>query len=715
MAYGLNYTMRFKNRISNDIYRAEIWQKDFSGASTELTGAETPLTVAYQDNDILTPIKPIELTLSLLIKNSDGISLESFYSDDDEAFRIDIYCETPSDKLLYSAYLVQDGASEPETDRKHILTLKATDNLALLKNVTWNQAADDYSGKYPLLYYIQNCLTQTGLFSHLTTIDQNLPLHIYDNLFENTTDDRTVLNTKDPFNETTLDATMFQADAGVNGTTWVDCYTLLTKILQNLNAVLLQSGGCWVIIRPEEYKYFSGAIPGTEYNYTGTTIINALTLAETAQISRNGGDLYPINEDQNKEIVRPLKQVIDTFNYNVAELVHNKDLAIPPGTIPDGTHTSGGMRYDDYLINNANFPGWEMRHGTNSYVEVVTEVATNEEKDRYISVDANTTTDGGIQFNPIEVSKGDILDFSCSYKTQTDISDVLRFWVRAVLVVASSSKYDLVNTPASGSTVNVHWNGPYSSDFWDTGLGFYQELPVSADTSQYNQFSISSFVETNGHLPLMPEDGVLLFEVRGTNASDTPRYIVDFKDINLTLKTFINNSVTITGQQHNDSFNPDIKAIQKNDLDIDDSPSNSIAGTLFTDRLYNFDYTDTNTGEQTLIGDRYFQRTHDWHIGSGSEALKLGNIIARERLQLLYTSRFTREGTFRKIHYDVGKWAGMLTLFTFDWLPGRNFLPRGLTIDYMNDSINGKLQEVYKDDESDFVDQYNFKYIYNQQ
>ena len=214
---------------------------------------------------------------------------------------------------------------------------------------------------------------------------------------------------------------------------------------------------------------------------------------------------------------------------------------------------------------------------------------------------------------------------------------------------------------------------------------------------------------------MAPADGVLLFELLGTNVQTYERHDVGVKDISLTVTNYINNSTTIQGQRHTNGVNlldPLIKALQKNDKLLDDSPRNTIAGTLFTDALINFDYTDINTGEHTQIGHIAFIRTVNWHNGANAEALPIGNVIARERLQMLYTTRYMREGTGRNVMYKPGEFISLLTLLKFEWLPGRNFLARGLTIDYMNNSFSGRLQEIYKDDESNFLDNYFFEYVY---
>jgi len=291
MAYGLIYTITFKNRFQNDIYRVEILQKDFAGDVTELTGAETPFTVSYQtgDTNILEPIKSCEFTISFITDGS--IEIEDFYNDDDEAFRVDYYFQsfadgTGTERRLYTGFLVQDNTNEPLTDRKHIITLKATDNLALLKNVKWDEVRpDDPNFSYSLRDYIRYSLVFTGLFDFLD--EESMPLILYGNVFENSTDDRSIDDTNDPYRQTHIDSGMFQGD----NNQWDDCYTILTKILAGLNAELIQADGSWNVRRIPEYDYFDdGAIPGTQFTFeTGPgEVVTAVTLDPLATIDRNG-------------------------------------------------------------------------------------------------------------------------------------------------------------------------------------------------------------------------------------------------------------------------------------------------------------------------------------------------------------------------------------------------------------------------------------------
>ena len=56
----------------------------------------------------------------------------------------------------------------------------------------------------------------------------------------------------------------------------------------------------------------------------------------------------------------------------------------------------------------------------------------------------------------------------------------------------------------------------------------------------------------------------------------------------------------------------------------------------------------------------------------------------------------------------------LLTLLRYNYFPDSNFLPGQCEIDYRNDNVRGTWYEMYKDteDNSDLVEIYAFKYIY---
>jgi hypothetical protein len=206
-------------------------------------------------------------------------------------------------------------------------------------------------------------------------------------------------------------------------------------------------------------------------------------------------------------------------------------------------------------------------------------------------------------------------------------------------------------------------------------------------------------------------DGILLVQVMGTNTYATSENTTTYwNDINLSIKNFLNKSTQIVGHTHTDTGTSTIKATSENEVPMDDSPRNTIAGTLFTDAISTFGHTDSTTGENTDIGNIYFTKTTLWHRAAISEALRLGNIVTLERLEMQYKSRLQVEGGFMPLRL-ADSHLSILKLFRIGWLTGSNFLFGGLTIDYMNCKFNGRLITVSIDEE-DITEEYEFKYLY---
>jgi hypothetical protein len=141
MAYGVKYRMPFISR-KNISYYVDLLLKDHElDTVVTLTGAPDPFLLNYEsgDNDIINPIRAGECTVNFY--NDGATPLTTFYSEDDEAWQIRLYCDDPlPDVPLWEGFLVQDDCRETFLDPPHIVQLKGTDNLALLKNVPFDKA-----------------------------------------------------------------------------------------------------------------------------------------------------------------------------------------------------------------------------------------------------------------------------------------------------------------------------------------------------------------------------------------------------------------------------------------------------------------------------------------------------------------------------------------------------------------------------------------------
>ena len=135
MSYGLKYQSSFDNKVSNT-YNVKIYEKNYSGSTTTFLLAGTPVIQEWQVDDPKAPIKGCQLTVNII--NDGTFPLSNFYALEDDTFLCEFLDGTD---LKFKGYLVQDEISELMTDRAHEISIKFTDNLALLKDITFNEAA----------------------------------------------------------------------------------------------------------------------------------------------------------------------------------------------------------------------------------------------------------------------------------------------------------------------------------------------------------------------------------------------------------------------------------------------------------------------------------------------------------------------------------------------------------------------------------------------
>lgn len=139
MPYQLKYTTRFQSLKENgNIYELNISVKDYEGDSQQIILGENPVVQNWQDDDPLKPIKGCVLNINII--NDGTISLDDFYSDEDDKFLVSFqYIDTINplnSKELFQGFVIQDDCSEIMVDYNHYIQLSATDNLGILKNTT---------------------------------------------------------------------------------------------------------------------------------------------------------------------------------------------------------------------------------------------------------------------------------------------------------------------------------------------------------------------------------------------------------------------------------------------------------------------------------------------------------------------------------------------------------------------------------------------------
>jgi len=141
MGYNL-FCRGFFNSINNNNpneYQLDIFKKDYDGDYINIIFGANPVIHQWQDDDPQKPIKGSSISINII--NEGNISLSDFYSNEDDTFLIVLYKIDFAEELLFKGFIIQDDCSEIMVDYAHEIQLSATDNLGILKDYTFDQAA----------------------------------------------------------------------------------------------------------------------------------------------------------------------------------------------------------------------------------------------------------------------------------------------------------------------------------------------------------------------------------------------------------------------------------------------------------------------------------------------------------------------------------------------------------------------------------------------
>lgn len=698
---GVKYVMRFLNR-QKDIYRVELKPKNYSNIDIQVEGTDTPFILKAQsgDGDIYSPIRASEATISFWSQT--GIEIENFYNDDDTFWQVFFYGEkingeVTADVLLWTGFLQMDNSGEALQDYAHPITLNANDNLGLLKNVTLPTPTDTQRYEGMLL---------TDLFASIlqqTTL--SLETRAYLNVFENSTQDRSDIDTIDFLQQTVVYTNNLQNTDG----TYKKCYEILSDLLFTFRSQLQQCFGEWVIFRQGEFRLFADAeVPGTLYD-ADFAVQDAIVLDPPVLIGKNE-DIIPINENLGKRILRPLQYSKKTFTYNQPSLlIIQSDLSLPPDAVPYNTHVDGDLQYQDYDLDTY-FPDWRRQAGDTSYLEVVTDTITENETSRYIVTPGGTGIYGAITFNNIPVSQNDQFDFSFQFRTFADTGDPVRFYCNFSLLDTNGMYwYVLGFNVFQNSSTNLQWIGPVSSLPVPFVQGPETSIPDTFDNSQWTQYVLSELPTDSGSPLVIPVDGILLVACLASNGPDDNTHPdLLWNNIRIEFKNAVNTQTIITAQVHNNAQDSATKNISDTDLNFDDSPLNTINGTLFRIPLVNF---------ASPVGDLYFYRTNRWHRAAIDESWRLNQIQTFDELFIQRKIRTIVEGDWFGLRYQVdGGWQYLTlqNILKINFLEGLNFIFGIVSFDYMKGEFTATLYECFDDGEtdSDLSNTYTFTYLY---
>jgi hypothetical protein len=744
--YNTIYTGIFDAFDAPGQYSIEIAKKDYVGDSSELTLSAIPVTQEWQEEGPKFPIKGCNLTVRMISKRLNGIeasfTLADFYSEEDDTFLVYLYDNTTGAKL-FKGYIVQDDCKEIQVDYAHEIVISATDNLGLLKERRFDEAAlitgtsgvieaavifqaphtiyISYSPGNPLpfgagtqitIFNVRYNITSVGnedlLFGWPVTVVQEvddapltitfvqwftpisingyLPLsQVFRICLASLGLDlgAKVYSELYPIGGTEgrwLDDTYIVGESFFNNEQWLTCYEILERILIRFRASLFQSYGFWTIVRWGELWRYTTVEGATLSGYNYNR--NWEYLGSAISINNfHFGDGTDCETGVLRSINRPWNFVEETFNYNNTELLRNINLQ-ELGAFLRSYEVDTNTYYEYELPYWVNFD-YTPPPTTNPvrFIRIVKD-ENNNEIDRYIVLTGEVTPYpyAALQSPDIFLSSGDTIEWSFDFKAKLNF-------------VSATPLYAIVST--SDGTTTYYLNK----------FGYWQTTIVLDDMPQY-LYASPSDPRTEWHnwkflsKPLPLDSKLNVFLITPT-AYSSPWEEMHFKNLFFNVTYLIDG--TITGHRHTDTQVPS-KVIKNNetvDIFVDDSPRSSIAGTL---------YIDTYNGLNR-------NRTTKWNYTGASLEYSLGQLVTIEQLFQRWYPKDIYNGTTTYIKNGIGLMMTPMSVFLNMQEPElKRYVTGSLSIDYKNSAADFTLYELDNSDrtmaEFNLNNLYDFVYLY---
>lgn len=678
MAYGLKYICEFTGGPNGqEPYSVELWFKDWAGTFYNITGGASPVVHGWDKDEPKPGIKGSSIDMQFI--NPGNLPLSAFYSTDDDNCLVIYKWDS---QVLFTGYLVQDDCNEIMVDFTHYINLTATDNLGLLKGVSLLDAArlwgekttlttyinrvgnyivsvTEGPGTFPVApgdsitilitdpdgvpyngtYLVEQVVVTGGVLTEMQVatfislplgfgigftgsvtlakpvdltqrlslaaiirmclLSTNLTLNcdVYANIIETST-------TTARFLEETFEG---GNDYSNGNNQWKNCYDVLSIIMERFNATLFQAEGVWNIIRWDELRYYNNEITGFRYDsqmdFVETIIQQDIFTTGFEQVT------YPIT-GITKSILGAFKYDKETFNYKQpVGLLCNKDWQILGDLL--STTIVGAETWYEYEMS-----GWENYDVSGPYPERIIRVVINNvtgvEVTRYGLVRGATFSDrNSAQSCDIEISEGDIVKLGFSYRTDVsqpgNVNNIFSLRLK------------------DGTTTNYVQNDLS----WGSPNGYTYNVPSGDNTNNWHSVQIDA-----APAPFSGILNVFLAECTASSANETW-----YKNFSFEIIFSVNESTKIIGHTHTNTQNQNPKANEDVEIFIDDSPRNSIQGTLFLS---------TFTG---LLQDR----TTLWMRPTVIEARRLGDITTFEQLFWRRAPRTKLEGQMYGLVQNINR------------------------------------------------------------
>lgn len=270
--------------IKWDDYFLSIRQKNYQGNSTEIFG-NVVLKKGSVD-EILEPIRGTGLNIDL--EANTGLTFDEFLLADEMTYTVEL---KKVNSTIFNGFIKPDGVQQSFVSDTWLVNIEVIDGLGALKDLSFVKSdGAQFFGKLSMFEIIKGCLDRTG---SLMTINSSIELSYIGYAGTNILKD------------TYLNSSRFIKN---DGTTIMDCNSVLTSVLNLLSAVITQENGQWWVYRPNDLK-----------QNIGTAFINNTTdVVFTKNLDYNLGSqidgYYPHHSESNQQI--EVKGAISAYRLN---------------------------------------------------------------------------------------------------------------------------------------------------------------------------------------------------------------------------------------------------------------------------------------------------------------------------------------------------------------------------------------------------------------
>ena len=620
----------------------------FTGASTTLTAADRPFILQEfnTDEDLFKPLRPQLATMNIL---ADGVTMDDFLMDNDDD--VIVYFDFGTFTNYWIGYLQQDDFQETWIDTNHIITLRASEGIGLLKDKQISDFGAELSGKYNFLELIER-----GMAGTVQTFAE---YYVYSGLFHDSM--ANYGNGDTGLDQCYVNAKTFQ----INPSEYDDAYTALEKINRAWNQTLYMYDGLWYIQRLEElYTAPTNNIVG----YAQTLLGRNDASRRFDIIAGKGLDAVPISPEMLRFIQRRTKK--DTVRFNYKELNE---------IVCNGAFNMGEIISDSPLEKIYELDDWEWKTGsigspttpTSGYYDRA-EIYDNNRKliDQYARVSQDSTQTRFIKSCPIELSKGESFKFSVDHKYALNFTTPFVTNIEIYIQLYGVTNNWTLDEDGKWYQSNVNWTTNIK------GLRVYYNGTGGASPTEWTTTQVDS--------ESLPEDGNLYITLWCQPVNVIAGQAKYYKNLQLDVSTSFNGYEANTIQSVESIFtkSTDLKKAFEDEIFFDDGISKIYNGCIFED------------DETTLTSPNWFRR----RFPADNFGFRKQNAIAHWE-----HNRFNRnkiDANFYGLTWDSGnKPIGLINTVIFnDDDPDKVYAIMNLKeIDFASSTWSATLEEVYDD------------------